>query len=182
MIFDVVVAGMVIFTRLMQGYRTIKSWISYGLAPILLIVLSVSVYQEINAQPDLFRAWSQIRTSFYGPSIGWLIAALLGVALNWGLEAAKWKRLLRNTESVSLAKAYRGVLTGVAFTLFTPNRIGEYLGRIWHLAAESRGAAVSLSVAGGIAQLARSGHRRNDLEAHWLERNGVVAADLFQCG
>lgn len=137
----------------MKGTRTIKSWIAYGLAPLLLIILSISVYREIAAQPDLSTAWIQIRDSFNSPSIGWLIAALLGVMINWGLEAAKWKRLLKHTESVSLGKAYRGVLTGVAFTLFTPNRIGEYLGRIWHLGPNSRGAAVSLSIAGGLSQL-----------------------------
>lgn len=153
MIFEVVVAGMIIFTRLMKGLRTIKSWISYGLAPILLVVLSVSVYRELVAQPDLGQAWLQIKGSFYSPSFGWLLAALLGTVLNWGLEAAKWKYLLRHTESISLGKAYRGVLTGVAFTLFTPNRIGEYLGRIWHLGKNSRGSAVSLSIAGGVAQL-----------------------------
>ena len=137
----------------MQVPRTIKSWIAYGLAPLLLIILSISVYREIAAQPDLSTAWIHIKNSFKSPSIGWLIAAFVGVAINWGLEAAKWKRLLAHTESVSLGKAYRGVLTGVAFTLFTPNRIGEYLGRIWHLDSSSRGAAVSLSIAGGMAQL-----------------------------
>ncbi|MFM7671370.1 MAG: lysylphosphatidylglycerol synthase domain-containing protein [Bacteroidota bacterium] len=137
----------------MKGTRTIKSWITYGLAPLLLIILSISVYREIAAQPDLSTAWIHIKNSFNSPSIGWLIAALVGVMVNWGLEAAKWKRLLKHTEPVSFGKAYRGVLTGVAFTLFTPNRIGEYLGRIWHLSAGSRAAAISLSVAGSIAQL-----------------------------
>jgi len=47
MIFVVVVAAMVIFTRLMKGTRTIKSWIAYGLAPLLLIILSISVYREM---------------------------------------------------------------------------------------------------------------------------------------
>lgn len=137
----------------MQVSRTIKSWISYGLAPIILIVLSVSVYREIAAQPDLKQVWSQIQASFLTPSIRWLLAAFAGVWVNWGIEALKWQHLLQHTESVSWGRAYRGVLTGVSFTLFTPNRIGEYLGRIWHLGAESRGAAVSLSIAGGIAQL-----------------------------
>jgi len=137
----------------MKGSGTIKSWIAYGLAPLLLIVLSISVYRQVSAQPDLPQVWAHIRRSFFSPSIGWLIAALFGTVANWGLEAWKWERLMRHTESISWLDACRGVLTGVSFTLFTPNRIGEYLGRIWHLSSESRGAAVSLSVAGGLAQL-----------------------------
>lgn len=137
----------------MKGPRTIKSWITYGIAPLLLIILSVSVYQALRAQPDLSAAGSYIRNAFFSDSIGWLLAAGVGTVVNWGLEALKWKRLLQHTESVSWTKAYRGVLTGVSFTLFTPNRIGEYLGRIWHLSPTSRGAAVSLSIAGGMAQL-----------------------------
>ena len=137
----------------MKGTRTIKSWIGYGLAPLLLIVLSISVYRQIIAQPDLPNALSHVRRSFFSPSIILLIAALLGTYANWGLEALKWKRLMQQTQRIGFAEAFRGVLTGVSFTLFTPNRIGEYLGRIWHLSPQSRGAAVSLSVAGGLAQL-----------------------------
>ena len=144
---------MFIFTRLMKGTRTIKSWIAYGLAPLLLIVLSISVYRQITDQPDLPQALNHVRQSFFSSSIILLIAALLGTYANWGLEALKWKRLMQQTQRISFTEAFRGVLTGVSFTLFTPNRIGEYLGRIWHLSAQSRGAAVSLSVAGGLAQL-----------------------------
>jgi hypothetical protein len=144
---------MVIFTRLMKDARTIKSILTYALAPLLLIILSVSVCREIRSQTDLPAAWEQIIGSLFSPRIGWLLAALVGTFLNWGLEALKWQRLMRQTEQIRFMQAFRGVLTGVSFTLFTPNRIGEYLGRIWHLSPASRGAAISLSVAGGIAQL-----------------------------
>ncbi len=137
----------------MKAPRTIKSWIAYILAPLLLIVLSLSVFRAIRAQPNLPETWNYIKGSFFSSSTGWLIAAFVGMIFNWGLEAAKWQRLLRHTEPVSFPRAFTGVLTGVSFTLFTPNRIGEYLGRIWYLSADSRGEAVSLSVAGGLAQL-----------------------------
>lgn len=145
--------AMVIFTRLMKASRTIKSWIAYVLAPLLLVVLTYSVYRAVRTQPDLPEAWNYIRQSFVSTAALWLIAAGVGTIANWGLEASKWQRLLSHTEPVSFGRAFRGVLTGVSFTLFTPNRIGEYLGRIWHLSPASRGAAVSLSVAGGVAQL-----------------------------
>ncbi len=137
----------------MKASRTIKSWIAYVLAPLLLVVLTYSVYRAVRTQPDLPEAWNYIRQSFVSTAALWLITAGVGTIVNWGLEASKWQRLLSHTEPVSFGRAFRGVLTGVSFTLFTPNRIGEYLGRIWHLSPASRGAAVSLSVAGGVAQL-----------------------------
>jgi len=137
----------------MKPPRTIKSWIAYVLAPLLLLVLAISVYNQVRSQPNLAEAWLYISQSFFSSSIWWLFAALIGMLFNWGLEALKWQRLLSHTEPVSFTRAFRGVLTGVSFTLFTPNRIGEYLGRIWHLSADSRGAAVCLSITGGIAQL-----------------------------
>lgn len=137
----------------MKASRTIKSWIAYVLAPLLLVVLTYFVYRAVRTQPDLPEAWNYIRQSFVSTAALWLIAACVGTIVNWGLEASKWQRLLSHTEPVSFGRAFRGVLTGVSFTLFTPNRIGEYLGRIWHLSPASRGAAVSLSVAGGVAQL-----------------------------
>lgn len=137
----------------MKPARTIKSILTYALAPVLLIILSVSVYRAVQAQTDLPAAWQEIKGALFSVRIGWLLLALMGTILNWGFEAWKWQQLMKQTEAISFFRAYKGVLTGVSFTLFTPNRVGEYLGRIWHLSASSRGAAVSLSVAGGLAQL-----------------------------
>jgi hypothetical protein len=83
---------------------------------------------------------------------------LLGIAfllmpLNWVIEAAKWKMLISYIEYVSLSDALKSVFTGITFSLFTPNRIGDFLGRIFTLKRANRVKSSLLTFAGSISQL-----------------------------
>ncbi len=56
-------------------------------------------------------------------------------------------------QPVSFLTAYKSVLCGVTVSLNTPNRIGEYGGRIIYVEEGNRLKAVSLSIAGSMSQL-----------------------------
>ncbi len=58
-----------------------------------------------------------------------LAVALLLAVPNWILEAVKWRISLRPVEDVSFGQALVGVLKGIPPSLFTPNRVGEAIGR-----------------------------------------------------
>lgn len=81
----------------------------------------------------------------------WIIVGLMFV--NWGIEAAKWKRLISPLEHFSFGKAIKSVLAGCSITMLTPNRIGEFGGRIMYVAEENRLKAISLTILGSISQL-----------------------------
>ena len=51
--------------------------------------------------------------------------------LNWLVEALKWRYMISKIENISIMTAYRAVLTGITVSTFTPNRIGEYGGRVF---------------------------------------------------
>lgn len=68
--------------------------------------------------------------------IGLIILCLVGIVLNWFLEAVKWKLLISNKVHISYATAIKGVLMGIPLGMLTPQRIGEHGGRI--LAVQSR--------------------------------------------
>ncbi|MEO6707171.1 MAG: lysylphosphatidylglycerol synthase domain-containing protein, partial [Ginsengibacter sp.] len=70
-----------------------------------------------------------------------------------GLEARKWQVLLKPLQHISFLRAYKSVLSGLALSLNTPNRMGEYGGRILYVKEGSRLKAISLSIAGSISQL-----------------------------
>lgn len=72
---------------------------------------------------------------------------------NWGLEALKWKYLVRNIETVSFSTAFRAFFNGVTVSFFTPNRSGEFAGRILYLQESNRVRGALLSVVGSSAQL-----------------------------
>lgn len=56
-------------------------------------------------------------------------------------------------ERISFRRSFKAILSGVAFALNTPNRIGEYGGRILYVSEGKRIRAVSLTIAGSFSQL-----------------------------
>lgn len=81
----------------------------------------------------------------------WLI--LLLMLVNWGLESRKWQFQIRSLQPLSFFKAFQSVLAGSSITMLTPNRIGEYGGRILFIEPDNRLAAIPLTILGSISQL-----------------------------
>nr|HQU56698.1 lysylphosphatidylglycerol synthase domain-containing protein [Chitinophagaceae bacterium] len=69
------------------------------------------------------------------------------------IEAIKWRLSIRKIQQVSLGKALQAVLSGVSFAVSTPNRMGEYLGRILYMKDGSRLKTISITIVGSISQL-----------------------------
>lgn len=79
-----------------------------------------------------------------------LVAAM--VLLNWGIEAAKWRWLVAPVEQVGFARAFTATIAGTALGLVTPNRTGEFAGRVLFLAPENRGPGSFATLLGSMAQ------------------------------
>lgn len=73
--------------------------------------------------------------------------------LNWGLEARKWQLVIRPIQKISFSRAFMATFTGTTLAFFTPNRIGEYLGRILYISEGKRIQAISLTIVTSVAQL-----------------------------
>lgn len=78
---------------------------------------------------------------------------MLLMLFNWGIEALKWKILVKHIENISFSTAFKGILAGVSLAINTPNRVGEYFGRIIYLKEGNRLRAISLTIVGSISQL-----------------------------
>lgn len=129
--------------------KRIQILINYFLGPVIFIVLSWSLYIQIKNQPDLAHRWGQIKESLYN----WKLWMVLGLMLiNWGTEARKWQVLVQHVQKISLARAFKSVLSGCSITMLTPNRVGEYGGRILYVDDGNRIKAISLTIVGSISQ------------------------------
>ena len=53
--------------------------------------------------------------------------------VNWILESLKWKYLTRNITPITLWQSIEAVFCGLTWAIFTPNRLGEYGGRVMFL-------------------------------------------------
>jgi hypothetical protein len=82
-----------------------------------------------------------------------LAVVLLLMLLNWGLEALKWKRLLSQVEKLSVWRAIESVFCGLTWAVFTPNRIGEYGGRVFFLSPKRRVIGIVAMAVGNIGQM-----------------------------
>ncbi|MEJ7589821.1 MAG: lysylphosphatidylglycerol synthase transmembrane domain-containing protein [Ferruginibacter sp.] len=130
--------------------KSIKIFINYFFGPALFLVISWSLYKQISNQPDLQQRWEQIRVGWKNWKL-WLVMLLLFV--NWGIESKKWQLLISHLQRFSFLRAFKSVLTGCSVTMLTPNRIGEYGGRILYVEDEKKVKAISLSLVGSISQL-----------------------------
>jgi Lysylphosphatidylglycerol synthase TM region len=130
--------------------KQIKILINYFLGPVIFIVLSWSLYVQIKNQPDLGDRWQQIKQSWQQWQF-WIVVLLMFV--NWGIEARKWQVLVQHVQRFSFLRAFKSVLSGCSITMLTPNRIGEYGGRILYVEDGNRIKAVSLTIVGSISQL-----------------------------
>ncbi len=71
---------------------------------------------------------------------------------NWLVECLKWKHLTRRLAPLSLWKAIEGVFCGLTWAVFTPNRIGEYGGRVMFLPPRKRIHGVFAMAVGSFGQ------------------------------
>jgi hypothetical protein len=130
--------------------KSIKILINYFLGPVLFLALSWSLYRQVINQPDLGQRWEQIKTAWHHWKF-WLVFVLMFV--NWGIESRKWQVLVGHVQHFSFFKAFKSVLSGCSVTMLTPNRVGEYGGRILYVQEGNRIKAISLTVVGSISQL-----------------------------
>jgi uncharacterized membrane protein YbhN (UPF0104 family) len=72
---------------------------------------------------------------------------------NWSLEALKWKLSVQHVQPVSFFRSLKAILSGVSFSVTTPNRTGEYLGRVLYMDEGNRLKAISLTILGSLSQL-----------------------------
>jgi uncharacterized membrane protein YbhN (UPF0104 family) len=81
------------------------------------------------------------------------IAIILFMFLNWSLEAIKWKLLIAPLEKITFSASLKAVFSGVTVSIFTPNRVGEFAGRVFFLEKADKIQATIRSLIGSLMQL-----------------------------
>lgn len=152
-IFDCFCKRRIIFDTGLILNKNIKIILNYFLGPLVFLFLSYSIYRQVIRQPNWRGSLDQVCRAITGPQQWklWLTVALM--PLNWGIEARKWQLALRPVGSIPYLNAFKAVLTGVTLASFTPNRMGEYLGRILYVGEGKRLSSISLTIVCSIAQL-----------------------------
>lgn len=96
----------------------------------MLIGFALFIYKEIVSEESIQQIWNSFKVNIYSANIIWVVLAVALVPINWALEALKWKDLTSKFEIIPFRKAFLSILCGLSIGIFTPQRIGEYGGRI----------------------------------------------------
>lgn len=133
--------------------KNIKLILNYVVGPLVFCVLVYSIYQQVQQQPDWRQSLAHLASRFSWKSFQYLAFAFVLMFVNWGLEARKWQLALRDVERISFRRSLSSIFSGTTMAFFTPNRIGEYFGRILFVKEDSRISSVALTIMCGTAQL-----------------------------
>ena len=121
---------------------------------IVLVGSLIVIYFQFKSRVISFNDFNLLIEKLYSAkAIFFLIITFLLMILNWSLESYKWKYLLSNVEDISFYQAVKGVLSGLAIGFVTPNRVGEFAGKIAYLKSENRANGAVMSFVGSSAQL-----------------------------
>ena len=139
------------FTKTISPFPFSKiSWRGWGSALIFILSYSFLAYKLItfNRYSELSDELNQIPFSKFS----WLAGVFILLPLNWLLESLKWRMLVAKVQNVSLINSLQAVLAGIFTGFFTPNRVGELVGRVGFLEKENQKAGVTLSVVNSLTQ------------------------------
>jgi hypothetical protein len=118
----------------------------FGVAIIYLIYKSI--YSEKNLE-NLKNITHKINSETY---------LLIGIVfllqfVNWTIEAIKFKYILKKEIEISLKDSVKSVYIGNATSLFTPDRIGNFIGRFLYFKKIKKTLITSSTLLGNFAQL-----------------------------
>ena len=126
------------------------NWLLKGTIAALLVF---TLYKQAFEGKNLALAIQAAQAMPWKESWPWLGVTFLLLPINWMLETQKWRSLLSPFWPISFRQAFIGVVAGVSFSLFTPNRIGEYGGRMLAVPPRYNWHAVMAALVGNLAQL-----------------------------
>jgi hypothetical protein len=133
--------------------NTKKILLHYVAAPLGFIVLLYLIYKQVTERGDLSEQWMQLKANLDVDNLKWFVLVLLLAPANWSLETLKWKKLLSRIRPVPFTKAFKSMLSGMSLSLVTPNRVGDFAGRIIHIAPGYKLKAAIASMIGSVAQM-----------------------------
>ena len=117
-----------------------------------MLFVGAVLYFQILAKDNIGAIVTEFTASFSGNMIWWGIAAIALMPINWILETVKWRVLIKNFETQSFWHSFKAIMSGVTLSIFTPNRIGEYGGRILLVKPENNLKGIAATLVGSFAQ------------------------------
>lgn len=123
--------------------------ISLFIKSVILFFSFYYIWKKLNDSPIVI----DIPNLFSADNFFLTVALFILMFLNWTVEAYKWKLLIVPFESITLKASLKAIFSGVTISIFTPNRVGEFAGRVFFLKKANKIQASIVSLIGSFMQL-----------------------------
>lgn len=133
--------------------KTAKKLFSYLIKASVLVLAFVFIYHQYLEKGDKLKNFEKLigHIDHHKVMVTMTFVVLLMI-VNWVLESLKWKYLTRNIHPISAWQAIEAVFCGLTWAIFTPNRLGEYAGRVLFLPNRKRVFGVFAMAVGAYGQ------------------------------
>ncbi|MGZ3751901.1 MAG: hypothetical protein ACXVB0_19350 [Mucilaginibacter sp.] len=131
---------------------TAKKLFSYLLKAAILVLAFVFIYHRVNNNTNLAQFKILIGSISHNQVVITMSFIVVLMVVNWVLESFKWRYLVRELAPISAWQAIEAVFCGLTWAIFTPNRIGEYGGRVMFLPSRKRIHGVFAMAVGSFGQ------------------------------
>ena len=133
--------------------KAAKKLFSFLIKAGILVLAFAFIYHQYLQKGDSIKQFQLLISHISKQQV---IITLSSVALlmlvNWILESFKWRYLTRHLEKISVWDAIEAVFCGLTWAIFTPNRLGEYAGRVLFLPSRKRVYGVFAMAVGSFGQ------------------------------
>jgi len=123
-----------------------------GIRSIIIIAAIFLIYYELS---EISLSEYQNSVSVYLQQKDFriiLLTVLLMMPLNWFIEAAKWRYIVSSEEKISFSLALKAIFAGASVSSLSPNRMGDFLGRVFVLKKTSFLQGTFVTLIGSYAQ------------------------------
>ncbi|MEI7802627.1 MAG: lysylphosphatidylglycerol synthase domain-containing protein [Bacteroidota bacterium] len=120
---------------------------------LVFVLAAFGLYYQLFQNQNLSSAWNQYQNNVSEHAVLLTIIVFVLMLINWSVEAVRWNSLLRKVEAIKFIDALKATFSGISFAMFTPNRVGEYAGRVLFIQTVSRWRVLIVTTIGIYAQL-----------------------------
>jgi uncharacterized membrane protein YbhN (UPF0104 family) len=123
-----------------------------GIRSAIIIAAIVLLYRELSTK-SIFEYSDLLKNYFQDSTFIWIfILVLFLMPLNWSLEALKWRYIVASKEQISFSLALKAIFAGTSVSSLSPNRVGDFLGRVFVLKKVSFLQGAFITLIGSYAQ------------------------------
>lgn len=107
-----------------------KKYIAVFLKLVIALFLIFTVYQQLFVRHDFTGLKKEFILRLHASKSSYLIVVILLMIANWFLEVLRWRNLVNLYHPISIKKASSAIMMGVTMGMISPQRVGEYAGRL----------------------------------------------------